>query len=141
MATFTFRIPDDMAGHLNSGEVRSWLTQYLRNPYSLPPDPGSGYERVSLTLPRELVGRHGRYLRCSPSKALRRLAQSQLSPSRANNEPFPNRNTSMGARAIFRQLARKPISATVLLGNDNAGGFQLRLFPWMSSSSSLPCGS
>ena len=84
MMTFTFRIPDSMAGRLCSAEMRSWLTWFLRNPHPLPPDPGSGYERTSLTLPRELVLAVSQQLRCSPSTALRRLAQEHLSPSRAS---------------------------------------------------------
>lgn len=78
MATFTFRIPSGMAGRLNSAEMRTWLTQFLRSPYYLPPDPGSGSERISLTLPRELVRDLAGYLGCSPSIALRRLAAARL---------------------------------------------------------------
>ena len=55
MATFTFRIHDSMAGRLSSSEMRAWLTQFLRNPCSLPPDPGSSAERISQTLSNELV--------------------------------------------------------------------------------------
>lgn len=76
-----------MVGRLSSGEMRSWLAQFLRNPYPLPPDPGSGYERISLTLPRELVGGVAEYLRCSPSEALRSLAQERLAPSRSVRVP------------------------------------------------------
>jgi hypothetical protein len=78
MATFTFRIPNNMAGRLSSAAMRSRLTQFLRNPHSLPPDPGSGYERTSLTLPGELVQQAGGFLRCSPSAALRRIAAERL---------------------------------------------------------------
>lgn len=76
--TFTFRIPDSLAGRLNSAQMRTWLADFLRCPNSLPPDPGSGEERVSLTLPRELVGSAAGYLRCSPSEALRRIAAPRL---------------------------------------------------------------
>jgi hypothetical protein len=51
MVTFTCRIPDSMAGRLSLADVRSWHTAFLRTPRALPADPGSGYERVSLTLP------------------------------------------------------------------------------------------
>src|SRR5271157_4017982 len=91
MATFTFRIPDSMAGHLSSSEMRSWLTEFLRNPHPLPPDPGSGYERISLTLPKGLVQTAAFNLRCPPSRALRRLAQEHLGPTesaRTPNDPF-----------------------------------------------------
>jgi hypothetical protein len=91
MATFTFRIPDSMAGRLSSPEVRSWLSQFLRNPRPLPPDPGSGYERISLTLPRGLVQTVAFDLRCTPSQALRRLALEHLGlpeGARSPGEPF-----------------------------------------------------
>jgi hypothetical protein len=81
-ATFTFRIPDSMTGRLSSGEMRSWLTRFLRDPQPLPPDPGSGDERTSLTLPRELVRGASEYLRCSPSTALRRIAAGHLGANR-----------------------------------------------------------
>ena len=32
MATFTFRISDGLAGRLTSAEMRSWLSDFLRNP-------------------------------------------------------------------------------------------------------------
>jgi hypothetical protein len=80
MATFTFRVPDSMAGRLSSSEMRFWLTQFLRNPHPLPPDPGSGYERISLILLKGMVQTAAFNLRCSPSQALRRLAQDCLWP-------------------------------------------------------------
>lgn len=67
--------------------MRSWLTQFLRNPRSLPPDLGSGYERISLTLPRELVRDVAGYLCCPPSQALRRLAQERLGPPQSARTP------------------------------------------------------
>jgi len=91
MATFTLRIPDSMAGRLSSGEMRSWLTEFLRNPHPLPPDPGSGYERISLTLSKGLVQTAAFNLRCPPSQALRRLAQEHLGPLErvsTPSEPF-----------------------------------------------------
>ena len=91
MATFTFRIPDSMAGRLSSSEMRSWLAQFLRNPHPLPPDPGSGCERISLTLPKGLVQTAAFDLRCPPSQALRRVAREHLGPpetARINSEPF-----------------------------------------------------
>jgi hypothetical protein len=108
MATFTFRVPDSMTGRLSSAEMRSWLTQFVRNPYSLPPDPGSGYERVSLTLPRELVAQVAGYLRCSPSTALRRLAQAYLGPSR----PSPITAPPVPRPGLFPTVSSSPRAAT-----------------------------
>jgi hypothetical protein len=78
MATFTLRVPDVMAGRLDSAQMRSWLSDFLQYPHALPPDPGSGYERVCLTLPKEMVRDASGYLRCSPSASLRRLAAERL---------------------------------------------------------------
>lgn len=91
MATFTLRIPDSMAGRLSSAEMRSWLSQFLRCPFSLPPDPGSGYDRISLTLPRELVRDAAGYLSCLPSIALRRVAAAHMGVPRepATRHPHP----------------------------------------------------
>jgi hypothetical protein len=76
--TFTFRIPGSMTARLGSSGMRSWLTDFLRCPHPLPPDPGSGYERISLTLPSEAVRQAGAFLRCSSSAALRRIAAERL---------------------------------------------------------------
>ena len=114
MATFTFRIPDSMTGRLSSAEMRSWLSDFLRNPHPLPPDPGSGYERISLTLPRELVLAVSQQLRCSPSTALRRLAQERLGPPqgvRAPSEPIfrPTLLPAAGAAPWRPAPARPPV--------------------------------
>ena len=87
MATFTFRIPDSMAGRLSSAEVRSWLSLYLANSLPLPPDPGAGQERISLTLPDNLVHKAACCVGCSPSTFLRRLAAANLGPRRAPMSP------------------------------------------------------
>jgi hypothetical protein len=72
-----------MAGRLNSADMRAWLTQFLQSPCSLPTDPDSGNERISLTLPREQVRDLAGYLQCSPSIALRRLAVARLDATTA----------------------------------------------------------
>jgi hypothetical protein len=80
-ATFTFRIPDNMTGRLSSAEMRSWLTQFLHDPHPLPPDPGSGYERTSLTLPTGLVQTAASRLRptwANPSGESIKALQNQL---------------------------------------------------------------
>ena len=79
VATFTIRVPNSMTGKLSSAQVRSWLSDFLRCPRGvLPEDPGSGDDRVSLTLPGELVQNLAAQLRCPPSAALRRLAAFRL---------------------------------------------------------------
>jgi len=83
MATFTLRITNALAGRLASTEMRSWLTDFLRLPRPLPPDPGSGEERISLTLPSESVRSAAGFLCCSSSVALRRIAAERLGISAA----------------------------------------------------------
>jgi|SRR5271167_1528900 len=117
MATFTFRIPDSMAGHLSSSEMRSWLTEFLRNPHPLPPDPGSGYERISLTLPKGLVQTAAFDLRCPPSQALRRLAREHLGPpegARTHGESFCCPTSLPGAGNSSRRPA--PAHSAVMGG-------------------------
>jgi hypothetical protein len=80
MTTFTLRMSSPMAARLNSGQMRSWIADFLRLPNSLPPDPGPGEDRISLTLPSESVHAVARFLRCSPSEALRRLALAAIGP-------------------------------------------------------------
>jgi hypothetical protein len=99
-ATFTFRIPDSMAGRLSSAGMRAWLTQFRRSPYPLPQDPGSGSERISLTLPRELVRDVAGYVHCSASIALRRVAAAHLNVQGAPKMSAP-----------YRPSGRSPIAA------------------------------
>jgi hypothetical protein len=114
MMTFTFRIPDSMAGRLCSAEMRSWLTGFLQNPHPLPPDPGSGYERISLTLPRELVRDLAGYLRCSPSIALRRVAAARLG---VQGEPA-TRRPNPPIRQV-RPRALRPVSQRISPGKES----------------------
>jgi hypothetical protein len=83
MTTFTLRVSGNVADRLNSAQMRSWLAEFLRQPHSLPPDPGPGDDRISLTLPAESVHGVAGILRCSPSEALRRLAVKAIGPSAA----------------------------------------------------------
>jgi len=83
MTTFTLRTSGELARNLSSGRMRSWIADFLRQPHSLPPDPGPGQDRISLTLPSESVRNLAGFLRCSPSEALRRLALEAIGPSSA----------------------------------------------------------
>jgi hypothetical protein len=80
METFTFRIPESLAARVSSAEMRTWLGDFLRQPYHLPADPGPGGARMSLTLPEALVQAAAGYLRCSASTALRRVALGSTQP-------------------------------------------------------------
>jgi hypothetical protein len=88
MTTFTLRLTAPLAQHVSSARMRSWITEFLRQPYALPLDPGPGEDRMSLTgcrlpLPSESVHALAGFLRCSPSEALRRLAAKAIGPSAA----------------------------------------------------------
>lgn len=78
MTTFTLRASEELAGRLSSAEMRSWLSDFLRQPHTLPPDPGSGYGRVSLTLPEGVVRAVVEHSQCAVSPALRRIAIERL---------------------------------------------------------------
>ena len=115
MVTFTFRIPVTLAGRLNSAQMRSWLADFVRCPNSLPPDPGSGKERVSLTLPEDLVREAAGYLRCSPSTALRRIAAERLGLRQAT--------TAVRMTYSPAVTAAKPLGAMVTLRNSDSSAF------------------
>jgi hypothetical protein len=78
MKTFTLRGPDGMAEQLSSATMRTWLEDFLRNPHALPPDPGSGYERVSLTLPESVVMSVASRCGSGVSSTLRRISAERL---------------------------------------------------------------
>jgi hypothetical protein len=71
------------AARQSSARMRSWIAEFLSEPHSLPPDPGPGEGRISLTLPGESVQALAGFLECTPSEALRRLALKATQPSRA----------------------------------------------------------
>jgi len=81
MTTFTFRISNSLAGRTSSARMRAWIAEFLQHAHPLPPDPGPGEDRISLTLPGEQVRQLAGFLRCSPSEALRRLALEATRPS------------------------------------------------------------
>jgi hypothetical protein len=83
MTTFTLRLTAPLAQHVNSARMRSWVAEFLNEPHSLPPDPGPGEGRISVTLPGESVQALAGFLHCTPSEALRRLALKATQPSRA----------------------------------------------------------
>jgi hypothetical protein len=83
MTTFTLRSSGSLAEHLSSAKMRRCIAEFLDRPHALPPDPGPGEDRISLTLPGESVRGLAGFLRCSPSEALRRLALEAIQPSPA----------------------------------------------------------
>lgn len=78
MKTFTLRGPEGIAERLCSSRMRSWLEDFIRYPHALPPDPGSGYERISLTLPKEVVEAAASLCGSSVSSTLRRISAERL---------------------------------------------------------------
>lgn len=83
MTIFTLRTTATLGSQLSSGQMRSWIAEFLRRPHPLPPDPGAGEDRISLNLPRESVRDLAGFLHCSSSSALRRLALNALRSSPA----------------------------------------------------------
>ena len=102
MTTVTLRVPESMAEHLTSAQMRSWLVDFLRRPHSLPPDPGPGERRLSLTLSREEVLQVAGFLRCSPSVALRCVAAERLGISSGVAQ------STVPARALETRSATTP---------------------------------
>src|SRR6266849_7370790 len=79
MQTFTLRIPGSWAGRLSSERVRDWLAAFLQRPTpNLPPDPGAGDSRVSLSLPKRTVKVVSGLLDETESGALRRIIAAHV---------------------------------------------------------------
>ena len=78
MTTFTLRASEEITARLTSAEMRSWLHDFICQPHALPQDPGSGYGRVSLTLPVDAVNTVATYSKSAVSSALRRIAAERL---------------------------------------------------------------
>ena len=78
MRTFTLRAPQEITTTLTSAGMRSWLHDFICQPHQLPPDPGSGYGRVSLTLPADAVNAVAIYSKSDVSSVLRRIAAERL---------------------------------------------------------------
>lgn len=94
--------------------MRGLLFRFLRNPaINLPPDPGSGGERVSLSLPREEFARLILLTRDSDSVSLRRLlawgSGFQSAPALAKQKPkVPSLEEVLAPyRAVIRELEGK----------------------------------
>ncbi len=90
METFSFRLPTGWAARIDSATVRAWLADYLRQPGPLPPEPGPGDARVSLSLPRRPVKVLAALLDCSVSSALRRLSAGRLQSLPPSRGASPN---------------------------------------------------
>ena len=80
MDTVTVRVPKRLAYRVDSACVCSWLADHLRQPqpHELPPDPGPGDGRVSLSLPRRMVRTLAAMHDVPVSVALRRLMAEWL---------------------------------------------------------------
>lgn len=93
MATVTFRIPEHWAGRVNSKKVQYWLTEYIKHPTSLPPDPGAGDLRVSISVSAQLA----RILRSvrvgSVGAALRRIILANIDSPALASRVTPSRQT------------------------------------------------
>jgi len=88
------RIPSVWEGRLHSAEVRYCLSVYLQRPHALPPDPGAGEVRVSLSVPPRAIKILEAVTGDSASAALRRLMSERLpalpSAIRRPAPAFPN---------------------------------------------------
>ena len=72
------RIPDAWEGRLHSVAVRAWLQEFFQRPRPLPPDPGAGEARVSLSVPPRAIKVLEGLTGDSASGALRRLIAAHL---------------------------------------------------------------
>ncbi len=109
MATVTFRIPEQWAGRLNSKKVQHWLTEYIKHPTSLPPEPGAGHLRVSIPVSAQLA----RILRSvkvgSVGAALRRIILANIDSPPLSSRVTPSRQTP--PESIKESSKEIPLSA------------------------------
>ena len=114
MTTFTLRAPVALTGRLGSAEMRCWLEEFLRQPHTLPRDPGSGHGRISLTLSDSTVKAIAAYSRCSVSSALRRIAAERVGAPAASPSQVPQvkvAHTYPGSTTISEPSARHKTAA------------------------------
>lgn len=125
MQTFSLRLPAPWAARLDSATVRAWLASYLRKPGPLPPDPGPGDARVSLSLPRPPVRTLAAMHDVPVSVALRRLVafQSAALPGAAPSLLSPGVTLALErplAESLDRQSSR-PRAAPLESVEPNSG--------------------
>ena len=122
--TYTLRTTTSLGGQLSSGQMRSWIAEFLRRPRSLPADPGAGEYRLSLNLSDESVrdvagtpplllqfGPQANCLECIAVVAgtfryADRLCREQRLGPRENQSCWRGFSTSYDRRRNFRNACR-----------------------------------
>lgn len=104
MTTFTLRASEVLTRQLGSAEMRSWLSDFLRSPHPLLPDPGSGHGRVSLTLPETAVRTVAAYCDCGVSSALRRIAVENVGLPATSTAVLPKTSSEFASDASASML-------------------------------------
>jgi len=143
VTTFTIRVSPALAAHLSSVEMRSWLEHFLRQPHTLPADPGPGEERISLTLPENTVDAVADYSQCSVSAALRRIAVARpgasgppmvakprgVCPNRTLISPAPQNYWSHSLTPSQVETDRSPQGSSS--PSELAAAWLIHLFLWL----------
>jgi len=88
--TVTIRIPGGWRGQVDSERVAAWLELFLSSPLHLPADPGPGDAILRLSIPVEQFRCFMRKMRCSNSRALRRLLAANLRPVQRSSLEGPS---------------------------------------------------
>jgi hypothetical protein len=141
LQAFTLRVPGSWAGCLSSEQVRDWLAAFLQRPTpSLPPDPGAGDSRVSLSLPKRAVKVVSGLLDETESAALRRIIAAHMGalPARAQYvlpaAPRFERGAPMGrmpSLALPSAGSRQAQPSRIPEPEDSEPGWQPgRVMPW-----------
>lgn len=86
----TIRVPQAWQTEVNSERVGAWLKAFLSCPFHLPEDPGPGDAMIRLSIPAEPLRHLIKKMRCSTSKALRRLLAANLRTVRASSLEDPS---------------------------------------------------
>ena len=109
MAIVTFRIPDQWTGKVDSRSARRWLVAYLKHPVLLPPDPGAGKVRISISLPNHLMKIVKTAKEDSPSGSLRRIIAANLDVGK-----LAGPRLASGGSAVWRKSSGENTSETKL---------------------------
>lgn len=86
----SIRVPAEWAGQIDSAQLRSWLSDFVADPFLLPRDRGPGEGLIiRLSVPEKLLRSFRRKVRGTSSSALRRLISTCLTKVAVVDVPGP----------------------------------------------------
>jgi hypothetical protein len=108
----SIRVPAKWVSHIDSAQLKSWLSDFVADPFLLPRDRGPVEGLIiRLSVPRGLLRSFRRKVRGAPSSALRRLISTRLTDVPEAPEPSSH-FTKVAVPAVQRppELLSEPLS-------------------------------